>query len=42
VFALLVPSCQQVWNKLLIVVTTVLILSDLLQGCSNESDTVMI
>jgi hypothetical protein len=30
VFALLVPSCQQVWNKLLTVVTTLLVLSDLL------------
>jgi hypothetical protein len=37
VFALLVPSCQQVWNKLLKLVTTLLILSDLLQGCSNKS-----
>jgi hypothetical protein len=42
VFALLDPSCQQVWNKLLKVVTILLILSDLLQGCSNKSDTVMI
>jgi hypothetical protein len=39
VCALLVTSCQQVWNKLL---TTLLILSGLLQGCSNKSDTVMI
>jgi hypothetical protein len=42
VFALLVPSCQQVWNNLSTVATTLLILSDLLQGCSNKSDTVMI
>jgi hypothetical protein len=42
VFALLVPSCQQVWNNLLTVVTSLLILSDLLQGCSNKSNTVMI
>jgi hypothetical protein len=42
VFALLVPSCQQVWNKLLTVVAILLILSDLLQGCLNKSDTVMI
>ena len=42
VFALLVPSTEQVWNKLSTVVTTLLILSDLLQGCSNKSDTVMI
>jgi hypothetical protein len=40
VFALLVPSCQQAVNMHL--VTTLLILSDLLQGCSNKSDTVMI
>ena len=33
VFALLVPSCQQVWNKLL---------TDLLQGCFNKSDKVTI
>jgi hypothetical protein len=43
VFALLVPSCQQVWNKLLTTcLTTLLILSDLLQDCSNKSNTVMI
>ena len=42
VFALLVPSCQQVWNNVLTIVTTLLILSELLQGCSNKSDTVMI
>jgi hypothetical protein len=42
VFALLVPCCQQVWNNLLTVVTTLLIFSNLLQGCSNKSDTVMI
>jgi hypothetical protein len=43
VFTPLVPSChQQVWNNLLTVATTLLILSDLLQGCSNKSDTVMI
>jgi hypothetical protein len=41
VFALLVPSCQQFWKNLLTVVTTLLILSDLLQDCSNKSDTVM-
>jgi hypothetical protein len=43
VLALLVPSCQQVWNK---PVTTcnnlILVLTDLLQGCSNRSDTVTI
>jgi hypothetical protein len=47
VFALLVPSCQQIWSKLL---TSLFSLSDLLQGCSidiismgcfNKSDTVM-
>jgi hypothetical protein len=37
VFALLVPSCQQVWNKLLTVVTILLILSDMLQGCSHKT-----
>jgi hypothetical protein len=42
VFAWLVPICQQVWNNLSTVVTTLLILSYLLQGCSNKSDTVMI
>jgi hypothetical protein len=42
VFALLVPSCQQVWNNVLTIVTTLLILSEFLQGCSNKSDTVMI
>ena len=36
-FALLVPSCQQVWNHLLTVVTTLLILSALLQGCYPTS-----
>ena len=36
---LLVPSCKQVWNKLFKqLVTSLLILSDLLQGCSNKSD----
>jgi hypothetical protein len=38
VFALLIPSCQQVWNNLLTIVKALLILSDLLQGCSNKSD----
>ena len=32
-------SYQQVWNKL---VTTLLILSDLLQGCYNKAVTIMI
>ena len=40
VFALLVPSCQQLLNSSLTIVTTLLILSDLLQGCSNKSDTI--
>jgi hypothetical protein len=39
VFALLVSSC---WNKLLTLLTILMALSDLLQGCSNKSDTVMI
>ena len=39
VFARLVTSCQQVWNNLL---TSLLKLSDLLQSCSNMSDTVVI
>jgi hypothetical protein len=39
-FALLVPSC---WNNLeQAVVTSLMALSDMLQGCSNKSDTVMI
>ena len=42
VFARLVTSCQQVLNKLLTPVTTLLILSDLLQGCSNKAVTIMI
>ena len=43
VFALLVPSCQQGWIKLLLeFVSTLLILSCLLQGCSNKSDGLMI
>ena len=43
VFALLVPSLlQQVWNKLLTTCNKLETLSDLLQGCSNKSDTVMI
>ena len=44
VFAPLVPSLlQQVWNKLLKqLVTSLMALSDLLQGCSDKSDTVMI
>jgi hypothetical protein len=43
VFALLVPSCC---NKFVTnceqLVTSLMALSDLLQGCSNKSDTVMI
>ena len=43
VFALLVPSC---WNKFGTrcqqLVTSLMALSDLSQGCSNKSDTVMI
>jgi hypothetical protein len=39
VFALVVPSCQQVWEQS---VTSLMALSDLLKGCSNKSDTIMI
>ena len=43
VFALLVTSCQQVWNKLLATCSKIVdILSDLLQGCSNQAVTIMI
>jgi hypothetical protein len=42
VFALLVPSCQQVWNKLLTTCKNLVDIIRLLQGCSNKSDTVMI
>ena len=36
VFALLYPSFQQVWNPLVTCLTGI---SDLLQGCPNNSDT---
>ena len=43
VFALLVASCQQVWNNLLTTCNTTLSkLSDLLQGCSGKSVTCLI
>ena len=40
--ARLIPSCQQVWNKLLTICNKLVDISDLLQGCSIKSDTVMI
>ena len=42
VFAHLVASCRQVGNKLLTTRTIMLVTSDLLQGCSNKFDAVMI
>jgi hypothetical protein len=42
VFALLVASCQQVWNKLLTICNNLVDIIRLVAGCSNKSDTVMI
>ena len=43
VFALLVTSCQQVWNKLLTICKNLVEIIRLVkQGCSDKSDTVMI
>ena len=41
-FALLVPSRRQVWNKLLTTCNSLDIIRLILQGCSNKSYTVMI
>ena len=42
VFAQLVTSCQQVWNKLLTTCNKLVDIVSLLQGCSNKAATIMI
>jgi hypothetical protein len=42
VFALLVPSYEQVWNELLATCNNLVDIIRLVAGCSNKSDTVMI